>query len=1144
MIAQNQDPAETTEDRFSEGVPQDSWEDFISDEAQSAHIEDDEQAMNLLYSDRAAGGDDPHDSLADQALKERQERDERQAQETKLAREELFSRLNERQREAVMMPAQSALVLAAAGSGKTSVLTARIARLVTTGTGSGALPARSVMAVTFTNKAALEMRSRLKKLLAWRAVNDVWIGTFHSLCNRILRDNAKAAGLPKTFAILDVDAQEALCRGILKDKGLTKSAVKAKAKASAQAAQASLLDGDDSASTTGTTSAKEARLAFAGGLSEAALGAKDGGDAGEFVTPSQCAKYISARKEALEPPRPPEGPVTPRSTDIEQLEAVYAAYQERCAKAGLLDFQDLLTRTVSLLKNNTEVREQLRSRFQAILVDEFQDTNAIQYEWLSLLKGPKAHVMAVGDDDQSIYAFRGAKPQNMALFLKELAAKADGSPGRLIKLEENYRSLPYVLDIANAVIANNTERLGKMLRTAAPNRGEKAELVHFPNGFSEAAEIARVIHRMVRIEKTAKPSEIAILYRANQQSRMFEAELNKLGIPLTVYGGFRFYERQEVKHAMAYLDLVNDINHDIAFARVANFPPRGLGEQTIETLRQDAQIQNVSMMGMVAKRAQWREQSPSAIGNATAQKRQVELERFAELVLGLADDAPTMQLHELVQATLERSGLLAHYQAEDTESGSEDSSKCANLLELVSAARQFVLDTENIASMDVAGQLSEYLAHVALMTSTSESDMHAKQTVSLMTVHSSKGLEFDHVWVTGLEEDTFPHARAIEEDANYVPPKDASASMGDLLGGQAAKEETGIISGGPSIQEERRLLYVAVTRARHGLTLSSSAQRLVNGQIMHTKPSRFLRELPPASILVTDLRPQAQRRAPGGEDHAPAAPSGNTGTGSAIAKSDTPSSSLARMLQRSSSAAPAAPNPKPSSTAIGQPTSPLKTAAESAPAASTASISIIGTAGRDKSMDSAMTRELWQAMLDDARDRVETAAGELGRPVHLVSGGAAWADHLAVALFLEKRDPGCIAGLTLHLPAPLSKTGPGFEGPDIRQGGSSGAAASWYHQKFSRAVGIDSLAQLREAISKGAQITEEPAGPGYGAMTRRNLKIAKASGRLLAYTWGSGDAPDDGGTSDTWSRAEHARREHVSLGALQTTPAVRERMRA
>lgn len=1142
---------------------------------------------------------DPEAEAAFQAREEERRRE----------REALYGRLNERQAQAVDYPAQSLLVLAGAGSGKTSVLTARIAKLVST----GRVPARGILAVTFTNKASQEMQQRLRKLLDARTVRDIWMGTFHSLCSRMLRENAEAAGLPKTFAILDTDGQEAIARGILKDFGLTKASVKEAAKArAAAAASADLLTAVDP-------------MAAAGALAADDLEADGGVD--EFVTPAQCARYISSRKEGGHAPEPPLS-ITTRSTDIEQMEAVYAEYQKRCEKSGLLDFQDLLTKGVALLRDVEDVREKYRDRFEAILVDEFQDTNKIQYEFLQLIKSPKAHVMAVGDDSQSIYAFRGADPSKMFEFVQEMTVDAEAPEGRIVKLEQNYRSLPHILDAANAIIGRNPKQLPKTLFTSQPDRGERIDLIEFGNGMFEASTVARKIHELVKT-KEVPPAEIAVLYRTNQQSRLIEQELNKLGLPLTVYGGYRFYDRAEIKAVLAYLDLVCDMTRDLSFGRVANMPPRGIGERTIEELRQQAKMKGVSLMEMVGERSQQLLVNPKALGNAASVKKQRQLEAFADIILQLADEAAELPLSDLITQVVAVTKLDEHYRAEagGSKAGQEESEeRLKNIGELVSAARQFEL--ENPELVTAADQLPEYLAYVALMTSTSESDMSRKNTVSLMTVHSSKGLEFDHIFLTGLEESCFPHSRAIMEDAERGNGKsidEAMAFMGLDLDddGNPLDADEEAQEDGDSMQEERRLMYVAVTRARKSLTLTHAKQRLVNGKPEAFTPSRFLNEIPSRRLRRIDDSKQsdkwssrgADNREYGGDafdegraEYRPAARRPELREQSefdvtpSVAPQDAPSAGAVRVVsKRRGGVAEAAGEvvidvdrshptlgnvhylhdhnddeeraqviaayradferdmavkgpmfravveladrvragerialrcwcaPRnchadivrdkvldlaAQATAAHQAPAPAPEAAGMSARAASAGrqVAIIGTAGRDR--DRPMTRDLWQAMLADADGRV-------GPDDVLVSGGAAWADHLAVRLFLDGR----VKGLVLHLPAPIDDTGR-FAGPERE---SAGSVANYYHGLFKRATGVDGLAEIRVAIAKGAKVTQQPAAKGYGAMFARNALVAKAADTLLAYTFGEGDVPADGGTKNTWDAAAKSQRTHIAL---------------
>ena len=926
------------------------------------------------------------------------------SQELATARATLFGRLNPQQREAVFSPPESCLVLAGAGSGKTSVLTARIAWLVS----EGLAHASSVLAVTFTNKAAQEMRERLFGLLDRPVAREVSMGTLHSLCAKFLRDNHEAAGLPRSFAILDTDGQEAICRQALKDLGLTKAAAKASRSTDVDA-------GEDT----------EADV--------------------EVVSPKDCVRYINGQKEGLRPPATVATTVTPGSAPAEQLNAVYSAYAERLRADGLVDFQDLLTRAVDMLKAHSDVRDSYRRQYRAILIDEFQDTNALQYELLELLKGPRAHVMAVGDDSQAIYSFRGAEPQFMRHFVKTMTRSDSHPNGRVIKLEENYRSLGHIVAAANALISHNPSQLKKTLFTSRPGRGERIAVVTHANGLGEATTVATEIHSLIR-RSGVQPSEVAVIYRTNMQSRLIEQELNKLGVPLTVYGGQRFFQRAEIRNVLAYLELVCDITRDIAFIRVANFPPRDLGDRTVEQLRQEAQVRRMSMMETLAERSREWARDPKGYGTATAKKKQQAFEAFATLIMDLVESAQTISLSALITSIVENAGIRAHFEAEEQNgkgSAEEARERLSNISELVSAARQFELDNPELAN--AASQLPEYLAHVALMTSTSEASMEAKQTVSLMTAHSSKGLEFKHVYVIGVEEGVFPHSRALSQD------EDARA--------QGRQDDAGL-------QEERRLMYVAITRAREHLTLTYALERMTNGSPKRCEPSRFLSELP------NDLVTATEKTARGSWDRRPSYGNHEYGGDGFDDTRDAKS---------------------PHATAVSTPAS----IGDDRPRTPAAKLALIGTAGRDR--PDQMSRALWAVMLADARRRV--------RPTdHLVSGGAAWADHLAVHLFLT----GHVAGLTLHLPAPVSAKG--YMGPS---GKSAAAASNFYHHRFAASTGLSPFEDLLEAIAKGANITTQAEADGYGALFARNRLVAEAAGAVLAYTWAPGDAPDDGGTKFT-----------------------------
>lgn len=691
----------------------------------------------------------------------------------------ILSGLNDRQAQAVSSGPVSTLVLAGAGSGKTSVLTKRIAYLINDG-----FDPESILAVTFTNKAADEMKKRLRKIIGREAVEQVWMGTFHSLCNRILRAEYEAAGLQKNFAILDTDGQEIVVRNILKD--IMGSGAH------------DVMSSDDE----------------------------------KKKTPSSVVKWINSKKEdGLSPYEIDET----GDNDIE-IEC-FQEYQRVCAQQGLLDFSDLLYKCVNLLETKVEVREKYRLLFKSILVDEFQDTNDIQYRWLTLIKDSSSFVMAVGDDDQSIYGFRGANPANMNRFVREMAT-VNGQPS-IIKLEQNYRSLPYILESANAVIDRNINRLGKKLWSSSPDNNEKIRYMEYQNGFSEAASTAKHIHSLIK--SGVSPSEIAVLYRSNAQSRGLEGELNKLAVPTTVYGGYRFYDRQEVKLVLSYVDLIANFDRDVSFAKVVNFPKRGLGETTIEELRQQARESGVSMIKKIIENSELPEMKAGKGRN-----KQAALESFVESIFNLAEESESIPLSALMESVIEKMGIKAHYEAQD-----DAEERMSNLGELVSAARQFEIENPDLKTASVA--LPEYLSFVTLLTSSSESDINKKKTVSLMTVHAAKGLEFDSVFVIGLEEGTFPSSHALNEEADFGNGKsfeDAYADVGDEFDEDGDPEVEDVEHGGAAqlIQEERRLMYVAITRARKELYLSGVKKRLQFGEEKQMSPSRFIAEIPRARI--------------------------------------------------------------------------------------------------------------------------------------------------------------------------------------------------------------------------------------------------------------------------------------------------------
>jgi DNA helicase-2/ATP-dependent DNA helicase PcrA len=620
----------------------------------------------------------------------------------------LLENLNPEQLAAVTLPDQAALILAGAGSGKTRVLTTRIAWLIQTGNVSP----NGVLAVTFTNKAAREMLTRVSAMLPI-STRGMWVGTFHGLCNRLLRAHYRDAGLPQLFQILDSQDQHAAVKRVLKALNV---------------------------------------------------------DEDRF--PAREAQYfISAAKE--------EGK---RARDVEigdeitrRLAEIYAAYDEQCQREGVVDFAELLLRTFELLSRNEVLREHYRSRFRYILVDEFQDTNRLQYRWLKLLAGPKNIMFAVGDDDQSIYAFRGANVGNMAEFERDFHVE------NVIRLEQNYRSHGHILAAANALIAHNKKRLGKNLWTSA-GHGEPVRVFEAQSDGYEANWLTEEVQALKR--GGLRLADIGVLYRSNAQSRIIEHALFSNGIAYRVYGGLRFFERMEIKHALAYLRLAANSDDDGAFLRVANFPARGIGARSLEALQDAAKAGDTSLYkaasGLSGK-------SGAAVG------------LFLRLIESLKAETQGLPLPEAVEVMLEKSGLIAHYKAER-----DGADRVENLNELVNAAAAFTNEEEE-------HDLSAFLAHASLESGENQA-AEGTDALQLMTVHSAKGLEFHAVFITGLEEGLFPHEQSVLED--------------------------------DGLEEERRLMYVAITRARTRLYLSFAQTRMLHGQTRYNVSSRFLDELP------------------------------------------------------------------------------------------------------------------------------------------------------------------------------------------------------------------------------------------------------------------------------------------------------------
>ena len=619
------------------------------------------------------------------------------------------------------------LVLAGAGSGKTRVLTHRMAWLVQV----EQVSPLSILAVTFTNKAANEMRGRIEKMLGF-PMRGMWIGTFHSIAHRLLRMHWQEAGLPQAFQVLDSEDQLRVIRRILKELNL-----------------------DDA-----------------------------------YYQPKQVQWFISAHKEEGRRPEDlPEGYDTQRR----ELTRIYRAYEENCRKLGLVDFSELLLRVLELLRNNAVLLERYRGRFQHVLVDEFQDTNAIQYEWIKLLAGEHRRLFIVGDEDQSVYGWRGARVENILGFERDF-------PGtRVVRLEQNYRSTSSILNAANAVISRNRGRLGKKLWTD----GAQGEPVRLYTAYNDLDEARFVVDRIRRWTEAGRPRrECAILYRSNAQSRVFEQLLMEARLPYRVYGGLRFFERAEIKDALAYLRLMSSRRDDPSFERVVNQPARGIGNRTLEQLREHARAASLTLWEATLDLLARKELSARA---ASA------LAGFCETIERLAEETRSLPLAEQVQAMLDKSGLIAHYKQEKGEKGE---SRVENLEELVNAAGEYAY--EELEGLD---PLTAFLSYAALESGEGQAN-EWEDSVQLMSLHSAKGLEFPLVFLTGLEEGLFPHERSITEPGR--------------------------------LEEERRLCYVGMTRAMQELYLSHAEVRRWHGRETYTRPSRFLAEIPPE--LLRDVR--------------------------------------------------------------------------------------------------------------------------------------------------------------------------------------------------------------------------------------------------------------------------------------------------
>ena len=644
--------------------------------------------------------------------------------------------LNDAQREAVTAAPGPMLVLAGAGSGKTRVLVHRMAWLIQV---EGVSPF-ALMAVTFTNKASKEMRSRVEKLQGV-SPNGMWVGTFHGIAHRLLRSHWKEAGLPQQFQILDSDDQYRMIRRVLKSLELD-----------------------------------EARW-----------------------VPRQIQGFINGRKdEGLRPQHVDAGSDPIR----QQLVSIYTAYEAACKRAGVIDFAELLLRSLELIRDNDELREHYKKRFQHILVDEFQDTNTIQYAWIRLLAAEKnsrgAQLFVVGDDDQAIYGWRGAKVENILTF------KNDYPDTLVIRLEQNYRSTGNILNAANGLIAHNDQRMGKNLWTD----GEDGNPIQLYAAFNEQDEARYVIDRIVEhVSNGYARADAAILYRSNAQSRVFEEQLMTQGIPYRVYGGLRFFERAEIKDSLSYLRLVNSRTDDPSFERVVNQPTRGIGNKTVETVREAARIADVSM---------WQASVELIASGSLTARAQKALDGFIQLISQLDTDTSSLDLHEQVEHIIHASGLIDHY---GKEKGEKAEARVENMEELVSAAKSYEFEQEDDEPLD---HLTAFLTHAALEAGEGQAEAW-EDCVQLMTLHSAKGLEFPLVFMCGMEEGLFPHQRSTEEEGR--------------------------------LQEERRLCYVGITRAREQLVLSYAEHRRLYGKEVYPMPSSFLGEIP--SQYIEEIRPKS-----------------------------------------------------------------------------------------------------------------------------------------------------------------------------------------------------------------------------------------------------------------------------------------------
>ncbi|MCW9029947.1 MAG: DNA helicase II [Gammaproteobacteria bacterium] len=629
--------------------------------------------------------------------------------------------LNDAQRQAVCAPASNILVLAGAGSGKTRVLVHRIAWLMQ----AENISPYGILAVTFTNKAAAEMRGRIEKLLGIPS-SGLWVGTFHGIAHRLLRAHWKEAELPQTFQIMDSEDQHRALKRVVREMGL---------------------------------------------------------DEKRWV-PREAQWWINARKdEGLRP----ENIEHKNDTYLRHMIEIYREYEAMCRRNGSLDFAELLLRAYELWIKRPDVLQHYQQRFQNILVDEFQDTNTIQYAWIKILAGNSSNVFVVGDDDQSIYGWRGAQIENIYKFAKDYKNASN------FRLEQNYRSTGNILGAANALIANNADRMGKELWTD----GSDGELIEIYSAFNEVEEARYIVDKIATwTDQAGLRSENAILYRSNAQSRVLEEALMQGGTPYRIYGGLRFFERQEIKDALAYLRLIAIKTDDASYERIVNVPTRGIGNKTVDLVRSKARANNISMWQATLELIEQGEITSRALSS---------LQQFVDLISEMQIDIANMELHEQIEHVIHQSTLIAHYEKEKGEKGRN---RIENLDELISAGRDF--EPENWEESEV-DKMTAFISHASLEAGEGQAN-EGEDSVQLMTLHSAKGLEFKQVFLAGLEEGLFPHSRSSEESGQ--------------------------------LEEERRLCYVGMTRAMEKLTLSHAEKRRLYGEESYARPSRFLTEIP------------------------------------------------------------------------------------------------------------------------------------------------------------------------------------------------------------------------------------------------------------------------------------------------------------